>query len=115
MPGYEKITSLLSNDEDLAMYRRFRFLSTKTLLYMQAELLHLEEKLKNQVKRDLEPNDGKEMDFDVYWKTLNETPDNGLSCWQKEMVQAVKLRLTEYCETRPLLSVGRIADPVFDR
>jgi|ERR1700730_13937792 hypothetical protein len=115
MPGYEKITSLLSNDEDLAMYRRFRFLSTKTLLYMQAELLHLEEKLKNQVKRDLEPNDGKEMDFDVYWKTLNETPDNGLSCWQKEMVQAVKLRLTEYCETRPLLNVGRIADPVFDR
>jgi hypothetical protein len=110
MPGYEKITSLLGNDEDLAMYRRFRSLGTKTLLYMQAELLHLEEKLKNQVKRDLESSESKERDFDVYWKTLDEAPDNGLSLWQKETVQAIKLKLTEYCETQSLLDVDRIAN-----
>ena len=54
MTGYEALAILLGHQEDLAVFRRFSRVNTKILLYMQAQLLHLDEQLKEDVKSDLE-------------------------------------------------------------
>jgi len=45
MAGYPQIVSLMSQHEELATLRKFGNLSIQNLLFMQAELMHLEERL----------------------------------------------------------------------
>lgn len=45
MDGYHKLASLMSDHEELFMLRRFAMSNAKNLLYMQAEILHLEAEL----------------------------------------------------------------------
>jgi hypothetical protein len=44
--GYGLVASCIDSDNDLAMYRRFGVLNTRNLLYLQSELMALEEQLK---------------------------------------------------------------------
>ena len=43
MEGYAKLSSLMANDTEFAMYRKFGTLNTQNLLYYQAELMGLGE------------------------------------------------------------------------
>jgi hypothetical protein len=45
MDGYHKLASLVSDHEELLILRRFATANAKNLLYMQAEILHLEAEL----------------------------------------------------------------------
>jgi hypothetical protein len=54
--GYGAVAACMNADHDLAIYRRFGTLNTRNLLYLQSELSHLEEKLK---ELDSEANDQK--------------------------------------------------------
>ena len=45
-PGYPSAAALFSKDNDLLIFRRFRYLNTRNLLYLQAELISLETQLK---------------------------------------------------------------------
>lgn len=47
MDGYHKLASLMSGHEELLILRRFATANAKNLLYMQAEILHLEAELHN--------------------------------------------------------------------
>jgi hypothetical protein len=58
LQGYTKLASLLGAHPDLAIYRRFGKLNAKNLLYLQAELVSLEERLEECVKKDQESGDG---------------------------------------------------------
>ena len=97
-PGYDKLAKVMSNDGDLAMFRRFSPLCAKILLYMQAEILHLESQLKQEVDDDLKSGNDKGKEFAVYWKALDEAPDNGFGYWQKQYVSTIRTKLREYCE-----------------
>jgi hypothetical protein len=44
MEGYPQIARLMGQHEELAILRKFNNMSLQNLLYMQAELMHLEEK-----------------------------------------------------------------------
>jgi hypothetical protein len=44
-PGYPSVAALFSKDNDFAIFRRFRYLNTRNLLHLQAELISLETKL----------------------------------------------------------------------
>jgi hypothetical protein len=44
MEGYPQIVHLMDQHEELAILRKFNNMSLQNLLYMQAELMHLEEK-----------------------------------------------------------------------
>lgn len=50
--GYTKISNLMGCQDTCAIYRRFRRLNSLNLLYLQAELTHLEEELEILAKRD---------------------------------------------------------------
>jgi hypothetical protein len=41
-PGYTSLTAEMTRHQGMAMFKRFRELNLRNLLYMQAEILHLE-------------------------------------------------------------------------
>lgn len=105
MPGYDELAMLFGKNDDLAMVRRFRPLNAKLLLYMQAELLLIEDQLREQVKVDLATSpEGKQ--FATYWKALNDAPDDGFGSWQKQKVSAAKLKMEEYCMLPSFVAAG---------
>lgn len=63
MNGYEKLAGLMTKHAEVATFQRFDFLNTLNLLYLQAELVHLEIELKESMKDDLECRDDSTEDF----------------------------------------------------
>ncbi len=53
MAGYDKLAAMIGAQRSLAIFRRFSTLNAKSLLYMQAELMHLEGELADIVKEDM--------------------------------------------------------------
>jgi hypothetical protein len=51
--GYPTVAALISKDNDFAIFRKFRYLNARNLLYLQAELIDLENELET-VDRSLE-------------------------------------------------------------
>lgn len=54
MSGYQKLAELMTKHSEAATFKRFDFLNTLNILYMQAELVHLEEELRDSMREDLE-------------------------------------------------------------
>lgn len=52
LPGFEEVAALISTEDEGGMYRRFRRLSARNLLYMQSELASLEDKLRGMDQGD---------------------------------------------------------------
>jgi hypothetical protein len=46
MEGYEKVARLMALHPEFAIFRRFQELNIRNLLYLQAEITHLEDELK---------------------------------------------------------------------
>jgi len=44
-PGYPSVAALVSKSNDFAIFRKFRYLNARNLLYLQAELVDLENDL----------------------------------------------------------------------
>ena len=57
MAGYEKVAGLMTKHSEVATFQRFDFLNTLNILYLQAELVHLEKDLRESMKEDLESGD----------------------------------------------------------
>jgi len=54
MSGYEKLAGLMTKHSEVATFQRFDFLNTLNILYLQAELIHLEQELRDSMREDLE-------------------------------------------------------------
>ena len=91
MTGYDDLATLIGNFEDLAIYRRFAALNSKRLLFMQAELLHLDAELQTII--EIDSNDAKKKKFGTYWKAFNDAPNN----LQKQRFAELEHKLNKYC------------------
>jgi hypothetical protein len=54
MAGYEKLAGLMTKHSEVATFQRFDFLNTLNILHLQAELVHLEQELRDSMREDLE-------------------------------------------------------------
>jgi hypothetical protein len=54
MSGYEKLAGLMAKHAEVSTFHRFDFLNTLNILYLQAELVHIENELRDSMKEDLE-------------------------------------------------------------
>ncbi|KAE9367123.1 hypothetical protein N431DRAFT_350598 [Stipitochalara longipes BDJ] len=54
MSGYERLAGLMTKHSEVATFQRFDFLNTLNILYLQAELVHLEQELRDSMREDLE-------------------------------------------------------------
>jgi hypothetical protein len=52
MEGYARIADMMGQRSCFTIFRAFRALNIQKLLYLQAEILHLEEELQQLVRRD---------------------------------------------------------------
>jgi hypothetical protein len=52
MNGYSKLASLMGAHPELAIFRRFGTLNAQNLLYLQAELIYFENKMRKCVEVD---------------------------------------------------------------
>lgn len=53
MEGYQRLATLMGSHNEFAIFRRFQTLNMQNILYLQAEIMHLEEELDELAKRDL--------------------------------------------------------------
>jgi hypothetical protein len=52
MHGYARLASLMANDKGLSIFRSFKKLNTKNLLYLQAEIVNVQTELERLIQED---------------------------------------------------------------
>ena len=99
--GYNKLAALFEDHDDLAMFRCFSDLGAKNLLYMQAELLRLAQKLKNQIEYDFAAEKADAEDVANFWRALESSSEGEVGWQQKQIVLEIREKLKVYCKSGP--------------
>ncbi|KAK7962942.1 uncharacterized protein PG986_003767 [Apiospora aurea] len=103
MEGYAKISQLMGCQDTCAMYRRFGRLNSLNLLYLQAELTHLEEELEILAKRDAADPERRFHARD--WWSLSQHNDDDAddeeAAEQWEKVLEIREKLEQYSQQLP--------------
>ena len=96
MEGYAKLSSLISTDPELAIFRKFGALNVQNLLYYQAELLGLEDDLNDIASRDRNSQDSEKRNFAYNWAELSQAADG--KDLQLEKFMKIRKTLKEYSQ-----------------
>ena len=96
MEGYGKLASLMSRYSDHSIFRGFKYLAVKHLLYSQAELLYLEDELN--FVCGLDEADQQRRGANRSWRKLFTESSHPGPHKQREIMQAVQEKLPQYCE-----------------
>jgi hypothetical protein len=75
MDGYAKIATLMGAYPEVRVVRRFAALNAQNILYLQAELVNLESRLRRYEKEDRECGDQARKDYAVNWFKLRYSAD----------------------------------------
>lgn len=98
MEGYAKIANLMTEDPGLAIFRRFGALNMQNLLYLQAELVQLEDELKEQSQLDhSNAQDKFRYSFSSSWIAMKLSAKEEGSGQQWEKVCEIQEKLHKYC------------------
>jgi hypothetical protein len=92
--GYDKLAVLLARYPDLMIYRKFGRLGTKCLLYMQAELSHLEYDL--DVIRAEDRKYTQTAGFDYSWEKMDKASSDDAADAQSQKVREILTKLETY-------------------
>jgi hypothetical protein len=90
-PGYPSVAALFSKDNDFAIFRRFRYLNTRNLLYLQAELIALETKLED-LDRSLFA--GAQTDALKSWEAFSKDED------RRKLARSIREALRDYSKEK---------------
>ncbi|KAL5322063.1 hypothetical protein ACEPPN_010032 [Leptodophora sp. 'Broadleaf-Isolate-01'] len=108
--GYPKLACHMGRYTQNAIYRRFSSLNSENILYMQAELVHLEKKLRRLQADDHASSEGHRSNYSRDWYWLNYASEEGSEQW--ETAVAIRQKLKEYNDAIIQQSVmGHLADP----
>ena len=94
MTGYDKLARLVADYPDLTIYRRFGVLSAKILLFMQAELVHLEKNLEIVALDD--HKDPARSSFGSSWAALFGAPSGEGADLQSRKITEIQDKLSNY-------------------
>ena len=92
--SYHKLASFMGTWSDVAIFRRFGALNAQNLLYLQAEITHLEREL--ELVRQKEGSTEKGLQAQRSWFELSQDSKDGQPCRQWLVVQDVREKLAEY-------------------
>ena len=96
MEGYAKVAHLMATYGEFAILRRFKQLNYQNLLYLQAEIVCLEERLQKLVQENACGPDGKRYARDWWFLAHG---DEGEATEQWDTVIELRQKLNEYSET----------------
>ncbi|KAN0119645.1 hypothetical protein V8E51_001853 [Hyaloscypha variabilis] len=94
--GHAKVATLMSHHSELAIFRRFSKLNFQNLLYLQAELTHLEANLKKLVDRDVQNPNRQQYSRDWWFLAQNDDEHDDREQWDKFL--QIRDKLKEYNE-----------------
>lgn len=98
MDGYVKVAELMARYGELGILRGFKTLNIQHLLYLQAEIIHLEQDLAVRVQKDQAcPTRGA---HNIDWWSLSHGEDDE-SRKQWELVLEIQKKLDVYSKTNP--------------
>ena len=101
MEGYSKIAALMGAYPETLIFRRFGAMSAQNLLYLQAELVHLEQELQECTLADQKSEDIITRDIlSKDWYTLAHINSGTQRQWQ--LMLHIRAKMKEY-GTRPTL------------
>ena len=113
MEGYAKLASLMGAYPDVGILRRFGALNAQNLLYMQAELVALEDEFRNISDNDCKSDDANRQNHARDWYTLSASENdtnNGETGSQWKVALILREKLKEYSRSarfepsRPLMN-----------
>jgi hypothetical protein len=96
MEGYAKVALLMGTHREYQIFRRFRDLNLQNLLYLQAEITHLEAELQKIAEENLEHSGRRYFAHD--WWSLSQGENDGDSD-QWEVVLDIRNKLGQYSKT----------------
>lgn len=94
MEGYPKISQLMGCQDECAIYRRFRNLNSLNLLYLQAELTHLEQDLQRLTERDARTL--KRRFYAKDWLSLSQNDEEEEDAEQWDKFLEIRRKLEQY-------------------
>ncbi|KAF2630508.1 hypothetical protein BU25DRAFT_309225, partial [Macroventuria anomochaeta] len=100
--GYPKLAGHMGSSPEIAMFRRFGALNARNLLYMQNDLVVLENKLRVIEFEDSKSPDGKKERYrrDAYWLSTADIQINGAlrdgDTRQRDLILQMRSLLNEY-------------------
>jgi hypothetical protein len=95
MEGYPKLAHLMAGYGQIAIFRRFKVLNNLDLLYQHAELIHLEQELKELAERDTSHTD-RQFHAKHWWSLSQCDEDEDREQWEKML--EIRERLEKYSE-----------------
>jgi hypothetical protein len=95
--GYPKLAARTEVQPELAIYRRFGALNAQNLLYYQAELVDIEEKLMTQQVKDSQDTTGAKQKYSSNWFRLKVSATDG-DTKQLDLVTRMREILKEYSQ-----------------
>jgi hypothetical protein len=93
--GYPKLACHMGSYTSAQIFRRFSSLNSQNLLYLQAELTHLEKKLRRLEAADKSAQAGNRALYSQDWYWLNNSQNDE----QLKTVLAIRCKLKEYSES----------------
>ena len=90
MEGYAKVAQLMANQEEFSIVRRFGPLNMQKILYLQAELIHLQSDQAQLSERDALHRERQYHSKD-WWSLSQGESDDDLEQWQKFVEISEKL------------------------
>lgn len=95
MEGYAKVAHLMSKYDEFAVLRRFERLNMQSLLYSQAEIIHLEDSLARLAARDTDDPDRTFYAKD-WWSLAHGEGKEGKEQWK--LIRELRWKLDRYSE-----------------
>ncbi|KAH6710951.1 hypothetical protein BKA61DRAFT_612737 [Leptodontidium sp. MPI-SDFR-AT-0119] len=92
MDGYAKVAQLMAGQEEFSILRRFRVLNMQKLLYLHAEIIHLEAELKELSKRDASHGE-RQFHAKDWWSLSQGESEGDLEQWHKFLEISEKLEI----------------------
>lgn len=97
--SYPKLSELMGSWPDVAIFRRFGSLNAQNLLFLQAELAHLERHLRLMREREEKAEDEKGIMAQRSWYELSQASEDGETLPQWDLIQVIQDKLKAYSKS----------------
>lgn len=104
--GHRGFSEFIASDDELSVFRRFKVLGARNLLYLQSSMMELEARLK-----ELDMQDTRDMNMDVLlsttcWETFSaKACEAPREAERMEVIKQIKKATDEYCRYYDLVLV----------
>jgi hypothetical protein len=95
MEGYSKVAGFMGRQDEYAIFRRFRMLNAQNLLFLQAEITHLEAQLLSLAQRNSADRPFSNKDW---WTLYHSEESDDIEQWDKVIEIRDKLEQYSTCE-----------------